>query len=206
MALCKIRRGLRQLLPNTEGAAMLEMAFVAPVMIMLYLMAYILSDAVACNRKVTVATRELTDVTSRYMSLQQSDLTNIIAAAQQVLAPYKSDTAHATIRISEVQVATATQATVVWSCTNAPTNSIVTGTGVVVPTGLISTPMLPNASSTPAVAGAYLLMGEISYNYTPVFSFAGAGAMTFQDRIFLVPRSATNIPLSGACPSQSSGN
>jgi Flp pilus assembly protein TadG len=202
MALCKIRRGLRQLVPNTDGAAMLEMAFVAPLLIMLYLMAYILSDAVACNRKVTVATRELTDVTSRYMSLQQSDLTNIIAAAQQVLAPYPSDMAHATIRISEVQVTTTTQANVVWSCTNALKNSITTGTAVTVPTGMISTPMLPNSTSTPAVAGAYLLMGEVSYNYTPAFSFGGAGAMTFQDRIFLVPRSATNIPLSGSCPSQ----
>jgi Flp pilus assembly protein TadG len=195
---------LRYLARDTRGAALTEMAFVAPVLISLYLLAYILSDAVICNRKVTVATRELTDVTSRFVGLQVSDLQNVLGAAQQVMVPFVADAAHATIRISEVQVSSATQARVIWSCTNATTNSIDTGSTVTLPTGMASSTMLPDASATPARAGAYLIMGEITYNYTPVFKFGGAGAMTFKDRIFLVPRAVNNIPLTGTCPSQTS--
>jgi hypothetical protein len=64
--------------------------------------------------------------------------------------------------------------------------------------------MLP--STSPVRAGAYLVMGEVTYNYTPVFSFLGRGAMTFKDRIFLVPRAVNSIPMTGNCPSQTSGS
>jgi len=103
------------------------------------------------------------------------------------------------VRISEVQVASATQATVVWTCTNADSNSLSAGSLVTMPANMVSTSMIPNANATPATTGAYFIMGEVSYNYVPPFTFRGAGAMTFTDRIFLVPRSATNIPLNGSC-------
>jgi len=188
-------RLLQRLGRDRQGAALLEFAIALPTMLVLYLMAFILSDAVSCNRKVTVATRELTDVTSRYISLQSADVTNILTAATQVLTPYAADKAHAAVRISEVQVTDSTHGKVIWTRTNADSNSLEVGDTITLPTGMVSASMLPNPTGTPVTVGAYFIMGDISYQYTPAFSFGGAGALTFQDRIFLVPRSSTNIPL-----------
>lgn len=192
----QICRGLWR---DARGAAMTEMAFVAPVLISLYLLAFILSDAVMCNRKVTVATRALTDVTSRMISAQTGDIQNVFSAIDEVLAPYPTSSGRAVVRISQVQVSSATQAQVIWTCTTAASNSIAAGSTITLPTGMATGNMLP--STSPVRAGAFLVMGEVTYSYTPAFTFGGRGAMTFADRIFLVPRAVNSIPLTGACPS-----
>jgi hypothetical protein len=38
-------------------------------------------------------------------------------------------------------------------------------------------------------------MGEVAYRYTPVFQYLGLGGLNFQERIYLVPRSTLNVPL-----------
>lgn len=197
----KLPAALRALAPNRQGAALTEFAIAAPVMLMLYLVAFILSDAVSCNRKVTVATREITDVTSRFVAVQGTDLAAVLGAAARIMSPYPADAAHATIRLSEVQVASATQGTVIWSCVNTGASGLTPGSSVTLPTNMVSSTMIPDNSVTPARAGAYFIMGEVTYTYTPVFAFNGVGTMTFADRIYLAPRAVNNIPLTGGCPS-----
>jgi Flp pilus assembly protein TadG len=190
-----MRALLQRLWRDTGGASLIEFAIAAPVMITLYMMAFVLSDAVACNRKVSVATRELTDVTTRFTVLKSADLDNVLAAIAQVMSPYATDKSHAVLRISEVQVLDLTHAKVIWTRTNADTNSIAVGDTVTLPTGMVTATMLPNATGTPVTVGAYFIMGEVSYNYTPAVTYNGMGTLKFGDRIFLVPRSSTNIPL-----------
>ena len=48
---------------------------------------------------------------------------------------------------------------------------------VTLPTGMVTTTMIPNASATPPITGAYIIMGEVTYNYTPIFAYNGAGTM-----------------------------
>ena len=199
MGLRAIRKVLVRLARHRRGAALVEFAIAAPVMLSLYLMAYTLSDAISANRKVTVATRALTDVTSRFNTASGSDVTNVLGAADKVLAPYSSGSNRATLRISEVQVTSATQAKVIWSCETGPGSALAANAVVTLPSGMVTTSMIPNASAAPPITGAFIVMGEVTYNYTPTFSYNGMGSMTFADRIFLVPRVSTNIPLTGSC-------
>ncbi|MEA1078891.1 hypothetical protein U8M15_28770, partial [Klebsiella pneumoniae] len=75
---------------------------VMPVLMTLYLVGNVLSDAIACNRKVTTTARTIADLTSRFVSVRSSDVSTILAASTQVMAPYNA--ASASLAVSEVQV------------------------------------------------------------------------------------------------------
>ncbi|MDE2595926.1 MAG: pilus assembly protein [Sphingomonadales bacterium] len=163
----------------TSGTVMVEFAVLFPVLLTMYLGSFTLSDAISCNRKVTVATRALTDLTSRYSILADSDLTNIMNASIQVLAPYSAD--NADIVISEVKVTDEDKAKVVWSRTRSGTALTVNST--------INIPDHLAANDT------YLVVGTITYTYTPAVTFGIAGPITFTDTILMSPRLADQITI-----------
>ena len=111
---------LKRLGRNTRGAVIVEFAICLPVMLLLYLGACGLSDMIACNRKVTSATRTLADLVSRtmsptivYNSPSTADATSYLSASAVVLAPY--NLGKSTQQISLLRVCDATHAYVVWT-------------------------------------------------------------------------------------------
>jgi Flp pilus assembly protein TadG len=69
-----------------------EFAIALPVMLLLYVMAFVLSDMTSCNRKVTITARAMADMATRYAALSTStsasnSVATIIAASEQVLTP-----------------------------------------------------------------------------------------------------------------------
>jgi Flp pilus assembly protein TadG len=60
--LMRLRAFLQRLRLAREGTSLVEFTIVLPTMLVLYLLAYTLCDALACSRKVTITTRELTDL------------------------------------------------------------------------------------------------------------------------------------------------
>jgi hypothetical protein len=42
-------------------------------------------------------------------------------------------------------------------------------------------------------AGNYFVLGEVTYNYTPLTIFTPAAALTLHDAIYLTPRQSTSI-------------
>lgn len=99
---------LNALWRDDSGMALVEFAFVATIMIFMYVGSTQLSDAVNANRRVTITARALADLASRTPSdvgsrigeLKESQLSTIIAASAQVLHPYSLENAQ--IRVSEV--------------------------------------------------------------------------------------------------------
>jgi Flp pilus assembly protein TadG len=111
---------LRRLAYSSRGAVLSEFAFSLPVLLLLYLGGYAVSDMVACNRKVGLATRSLADLVSRSMSPaiiynapQTADATSQLSASAVVLAPYRLD--NSIQQISLLRVCDATHAYVVWT-------------------------------------------------------------------------------------------
>jgi Flp pilus assembly protein TadG len=103
-----VLRPLRALRRDDGGTALIEFAFVAAIMVFMYLGSTQLSDAVNANRRVTITARAMADLASRTPSdvgsrigeLKESQLTTIIAAAGKVLHPYNMQ--NAKVRVSEV--------------------------------------------------------------------------------------------------------
>jgi Flp pilus assembly protein TadG len=181
---------LRRLRADRTATAVTELALAAPVLILLYCGAYTISDVAACNRKVTRVARTLTDVTSRYPAVTTTDLTNILNNSALVLAPYA--TAKGSMRITEIQVTGASTGKVIWSQAKNGT-ALVAGTAVTLPTNLAPTEMQPTTS--PVKAGAYFLMGEVSYAYTPLFGATIMRAPTLYTKVYMLPRLSDSVPL-----------
>jgi hypothetical protein len=40
------------------------------------------------------------------------------------------------------------------------------------------------------VNSSYLIFGEVSYTYTPMFGFFGSGGIAFSDNLYVTPRSS----------------
>ena len=205
---------------DTRAVALIEFAVVAPTLILLYLGSFVITDMISCNRKVTIAARELTDMSTRYApTLPAATADNILLAAQQVMVPYSYN--NATIWLTQVQVVDATHVKVVWSeaITNGGTPGAATdsqhlaGTTMTVQAGVIP----PNLIPTGTGSGTYcthannpgnntywntangnpagcLMLGEVKYTYTPVVAGGYWSSTPLYDSIFMQPRDSSGAP------------
>ena len=155
---------LRRLLRDTRASAMLEFAIVLPVLAVLYIGSYVAVDEVACNRKVSVATRTLADLISRSLSPTAiasnpagTDATAILTAAGITLTPYS--TINVTENVALVRVCDATHAYVIWTqainynASNQATattpvltaSSLSSASVITLPANLTTTPSVPTS-------------------------------------------------------------
>lgn len=111
---------LRRSSDGVRGSVLAEFAISLPVLLLLYIGGYAVSDMIACNRKVATATRSLTDLVSRTMSPtiiynapQDANATSYLSASAVVLSPYQLS--NSTQQISLLRVCDATHAYVVWT-------------------------------------------------------------------------------------------
>lgn len=172
---------LKRLRRNRSGVALTEFAIAVPFLMLLYVLAYVLCDEIACSRKVTITARELTDLVTRYGTMSTATMQMVMADATQVMQPYPAT--NAGIRISELQITGATSAQVVWSQAQNAT-ALTPAASVTVPGGVGAT-------------GSYVLLGEVTYSYRPPI---GLGSLTMQtmtlsDHYYMAPRTAGSIPL-----------
>jgi Flp pilus assembly protein TadG len=169
-----------QLRRNTRGAVAVEFALAAPLLLTLFIVGYAMSDIIACNRKVATAARSVADLASRFSAVNEADVSTILAASSQVLSPYKSSSA--LVRVSEIKVMTATSAQVIWSRAQGG-SALVAGASVTLPSGMAAT-------------GSYLILGEVSYSYTPILAYGMSRAMTLTDQSVMSPRLSDQVPIS----------
>src|SRR5215210_8579735 len=81
----------RRLVGCTRGIAALEFAMVLPVMVLMYLGSTELTFGVSVDRKLTLVSRTLADLTSRTPTLNSTSVATILDASRAVMAPYKSE-------------------------------------------------------------------------------------------------------------------
>jgi len=169
---------VRAILTDRRGLALTEFAFVFPVLLLLFLGGYQLSDAIACKRKVGITNRTIADLGSRAKSITAARVDTILAAATQVMLPYRESQAH--VRLTEVSTSATGVTTVVWSRGR---NALPRPVGAVV--------AMPATLSTP---NTYLLLNEITYDYDPRVSFGLVGRRTLTDFLFMSPRNSDSVP------------
>lgn len=145
----------------------------------MYIGGFALSDAIACSRKVTTATRSLADLTSQNTSVSTNDVTTILNASSQVMSPYPSH--NAMVRVSEVQVTDASHAKVIWSqAINGQPNAV---------------GWSANLANNMAAVGSYLILAEIQYSYTSPIGGSIVTPMKFRDTILMSPRLSDQVTL-----------
>lgn len=187
------------LLRDRRGMAATEFAVIVPIMLVMFFGTVEFSSGVAVDRKVTLMARTLSDLTSRSISVGDSDMTNFFTASIAILQPYSATPTKATL--SEIYVDSNNIAKIKWSkaatiasgATQATlaTSSHNAGDIVTVPPALL-------------VKQTYLIFSEVSYLYTPTVGYVmGKAGVTLSDVSYTRPRQVVcviynNVP--AGCP------
>ncbi len=179
-----IIRGLaaaRSFCGDRRAVSAVEFALLLPIMITLYLGGIELSEGLSVQRKVTLTANALVNLTSQSTALSDNstsgtdDMNNIMSAASAVMYPYAADNMTAIVSCLSVDPDTK-QAKVMWSV---PFPS--TGTGRAIGSIVAVDSNLAGGNST-------LLLGEVTYPYTPIIGYTISGTLNISDKMFMAPR------------------
>ena len=173
---------------DRRGVSAVEFAFVAPVMIGLYLGCAEIADGVAADRKVSLITGALANLTSSCSNsnanaggcannnISTTEMNNILAASSAIIAPYNA--ANLTMTVSCLKIDANRVATVKWSYAQ---NTTARGTGSVY--------SFDTTNAALDVTNSWLLLSEVTYAYTPTVGYTITGTLTLSDKMFMSPRS-----------------
>jgi Flp pilus assembly protein TadG len=179
---------LRDLRSDHGGVAAIEFAIVLPFMLVLYIGGVELGDGLAIQVKVTDTTHIVADlVTQQTTSTTKTMVDTILGASSATMAPYSSapySAANLVVTVSEVSTNASGAATVTWS------DSL---NGTKRPVGQVMT--LP--AQLAGQANISLILGEVSYLYTPNLGYNIVGTVTISDSYYLFPRNSASIACVG---------
>ena len=163
-------RAFRRFGRDRRGVSAVEFAFIAPVMIGLYLGCTEISDGVAADRKVSLTAGALANLTSQVTVISTADMTDILDASSAIIAPY--DPGKLKMTVTCLSIDANKNAKVKWSVTR--NGNIESGT-LTIPDVL-------------DIANTQLIYSEVSYDYTPIIGYTISGTLTLKDRMYMSPR------------------
>jgi Flp pilus assembly protein TadG len=165
------------------GVSAVEFAIVAPIMIGLYLGCVELASGIAAQRKVSLISSTLANLTSQVNTISTSNMTDMLTASTAIIAPFSATNLSVTLSCLKIDANGAV--TVAWSATQ---NGSARSTG--------STVSIP---STLVVKSSQLLFAEASYAYTPTIAYTITGTLKLSDYMYMRPRISTPIYNNIAC-------
>ncbi len=161
---------ISQLKRDKRGVSAVEFALLAPVMIGLYLGCAEVAEGVSADRKVSLISAALANLSAQVATISSSDMTNIFDASSAIAAPYAANKLKMTVTC--ISIDSSKVARVKWSATRGGTAN--SGT-ITIPTAL-------------AVASSTLILAEASYAYTPTVGYTISGTLTLADKMYMSPR------------------
>jgi Flp pilus assembly protein TadG len=182
---------LQRLRTDTSGLAAVEFAMILPLMLMMFFGIIDVSNGFAVDRKVSMISQTLSDLTSRYTVVQETDITNFFTIGDAMLTPYDRTVLKTTI--SQLYLDPSSKsAKVVWSRGD---NKMTKGTVVAVPTDLVA-----KDSSGNWTANQYLVLGQVTYVYTPTVGWVISKlGINLGESSFTKPRQGTCVMMVSTC-------
>jgi len=173
----KLRAVLRRFARDRDGVSAVEFAIVLPFMLTLYLGGVELGEGLSIKFKTTLAARTVTDLASQYVSIDGTNMQNILGASSTVLSPYS--TAGVIVTLTELTVNSSGKGVVQWSCSLNGT-AYTANQKLTMPTNLQTT-------------GITVLYGEVTYPYTPPIGYAITGTYNIYQNMYFYPRLSATI-------------
>lgn len=163
-----------------SGVVAVEFAFVAPLLMAMFFGGYSIVQAVAVGRKVTITTRALADLTSQFATMKSTDMTTVLNASTQIIAPF--DPTVLSMRLTEVTTdITGLLPTVTWSVARNMT-AYSCGAPFTLPLSMLK----PNTS---------YIFSEVGYQYNPLVTTYLA-PFSIKDHIYMLPRISNSVAYS----------
>jgi Flp pilus assembly protein TadG len=189
-----LRRCTRSFAADRHGVSVVEFALLLPLMLTMFFGSIEVTDAISADRQVTLVASTVADIASQYSSVAASDVSNIMAAATSVLAPFS--TANVQVTLTSVLIDNSGNATVDWSSTlnGTPRSGTVTSA---IPAAL--RPANVSTCTSPGPSCVSVLWGEATYAYKPVIGWVITGTLNMSNQIFMRPRLSNCVHYTGAC-------
>ena len=176
---------------DIKGVAAIEFAFIAPLMLLLYVGTIEISGALSANRKLSRVSSTLGDLITQAECFTDPVLNDIIKIADDIMYPYSNTLK---IRLSGVLVESGT-AKVQWS-RGYGMNPLAKGSIYTVPNKI-------------KIDGNFLVAARIQTTYTPAVGWLATHkvgdlskdttAINMEEEMFLRPRIGNNIEVKGSC-------
>ena len=93
----RAKRSTAAFVADCRAVAAVELAVIAPLMLLLFFATVEFSTGIAIDRKVTLVAHTLADLTSRSTTVTDTDLTNFFAAGAGIMYPYPATPLNSTI-------------------------------------------------------------------------------------------------------------
>ena len=169
----KFRRAAK----NEDGLAAIEFAFIAPVLVTLFIGTVEVTDALTCRAKVTSLASTAADLVAQDSNVTNADKTSIFNAVNAILYPYS--TTGVQIRITSIIENGSGGYKVAWSdAQNTTANAV--GATMTVPSGLVTT-------------GGSVIKAEVTYTYASSTAKMITGGLTMADTFYSRPRKVAQI-------------
>lgn len=174
---------------SEAGVAAIEFALILPLMVLMLLGLTEVTYGVNMDRKLTLLTRSLADLSSRSDKMTTAEMQNIFAAARAVMTPY--DTSKVGMTVSSVAVTQSGSnytGAIEWSCTSgfSPTTRS-TGSAYPVPSGF-------------TVGGKSFMLVETKLPYTPIFGHALKQVINLGETTPWPVRNVDRVTAPSPCP------
>lgn len=179
----RVRKVLCRFTRDRRGISAVEFAFVAPLMVGLYLGCAEISSGLSASRKVTLTASTLVELAGQFSTISTSDMTNILNASAAIMSPFSASNFNTTLSCLKIDKSGNT--TVTWSAT---LNGRARGVGSAI--------TIPSALAVPSTS---LLLGEASYVYTPTVGYTITGTVNLSDLMYMRPRITAPIYGSTSC-------
>lgn len=163
----------RKFVEDCRGLAAIEFAFIAPVMIVVYMGAVEVSQVLTLERRITAIASATSDLVAQEQEIDNPLITDIFTAASSMIVPY--DPVPVTIVVTSIQADPNTgNTTVAWSDAF-NTGARTPDAAITVPAGLLA-------------PGECVVMTEVSYAYNPIIGHVIQQGFTVEDRFYVKPR------------------
>ena len=162
---------IRDFVEDCHGLAALEFAFIAPLMIVIYVGTVEISQVLTLDRRVTAIASATSDLIAQEEEMDQALLEDIFSASRHMIVPY--DPASVSIVVTSALADPNTgKIKVGWSRASSGGEK---RKQVTVPDGLVA-------------RGESVILTDVSYSYTPIIGHIIPQGFTIRDRIYVKPR------------------
>jgi len=176
---------------DDSGIAAIEFAMIVPLLLLMLFGITDVANYFAVDRKTSQVAQMISDLTSRYTAVQDSDVSNFFSIAGAMVTPYDKSKLKTTIHQVYLDPNSKT-AKVVWSRGTAP---LAKNTAYSVPAGLVG-----KDASGNWLANQYLIVGDVAYDYVPTIGWVLPKAgITATEKAFTKPRQMTCVMLGSTC-------
>jgi Flp pilus assembly protein TadG len=168
-----LRDRLRRFAQERSGASAIEFAFLAPILVAIYISSFEITTGYSVSQKTLKAAGSIADIVTRQDSVDKAFLSEMIDAAESTIAP--SPALGLKLKITGVTIDSSGTAKVLWSWNESGGTPYAKGSAVTVPADIKK-------------PSSFLVRSELSVQHTMLLFFGGPSSLEPSSRTITISR------------------